>query len=36
VTRQHFLSMVANTAYRDALVQRYAGLERIFLLQTQG
>ena len=35
-SRQHFLSMMANGAYRDALVHRYAGLERTILLQMQG
>jgi len=35
-SRQHFLSMMANAAYRDALVHRYAGLERTVLLQMQG
>ena len=28
--------MMANAAYREALVHRYAGLERTLLLQTQG
>jgi len=32
-SRQHFLSMMANATYRDALVHRYAGLERTVLLQ---
>ena len=35
-SRQHFLSMMANAAYRDALVHRYAGLERTILLQMHG
>ena len=34
--RQHFLSMMANAAYREALVHRYAGLERTILMQMQG
>jgi hypothetical protein len=34
--RQHFLAMMANAAYREALVHRYAGLERTLLLQMQG
>jgi uncharacterized protein (DUF1330 family) len=32
-TRQHFLNMMADTSYRDALVHRYAGLERTVLIQ---
>ena len=32
-SRQHFLAMMANDAYREALVHRYAGLERTILLQ---
>lgn len=32
-SRQHFLAMMANDSYRDALVHRYAGLERTVLLQ---
>ena len=35
-SRQHFLSMMADAAYREALVHRYAGLERTILLQMQG
>ncbi|RZU01080.1 DUF1330 domain-containing protein [Rivibacter subsaxonicus] len=35
-SRQHFLSMMANAAYREALVHRYAGLERTILLQMRG
>jgi hypothetical protein len=35
-SRQNFLSMMANAAYRGALVHRYAGLERTTLLQMQG
>ena len=35
-SRQHFLSIMANATYRDALVHRYAGLERTVLLQMQG
>jgi hypothetical protein len=31
--RQSFLAMMANAAYREALVHRYAGLERTMLLQ---
>jgi len=31
-----FLAMMANAAYREALVHRYAGLERTILLQMQG
>jgi hypothetical protein len=34
-SRQHFLSMMANATYREALVHRYAGLERTILLQMQ-
>lgn len=32
-TRQHFLNMMADSAYREALVHRYAGLERTVLIQ---
>jgi hypothetical protein len=32
-SRQHFLAMMANAEYREALVHRYAGLERTLLLQ---
>ena len=32
-TRQHFLNMMADESYRDALVHRYAGLERTVLIQ---
>jgi len=32
-SRQDFLAMMANAEYRDALVHRYAGLERTVLLQ---
>lgn len=32
-TRQHFLAMMADDSYRDALVHRYAGLERTVLIQ---
>lgn len=32
-SRQHFLAMLADTRYRDALVHRYAGLERTLTLQ---
>jgi len=35
-SRQHFLAMMANAAYREALVHRYAGLECTTLLQMQG
>lgn len=35
-SRQHFLAMMANAEYREALVHRYAGLERTILLQMQG
>lgn len=35
-SRQHFLAMMANATYREALVHRYAGLERTLLLQMQG
>jgi hypothetical protein len=35
-SRQHFLAMMANAAYREAIVHRYAGLERTILLQMQG
>ncbi len=32
-SRQHFLAMMANDGYRDALVHRYAGLARTVLIQ---
>lgn len=32
-SRRHFLAMMADPRYRDALVHRYAGLERTLLLQ---
>jgi len=32
-SRQHFLNMMADGGYRDALVHRYAGLERTVLIQ---
>jgi hypothetical protein len=32
-SRQHFLGMMADDAYRGALVHRYAGLERTLLIQ---
>jgi uncharacterized protein (DUF1330 family) len=32
-SRRHFLAMMANEDYREALVHRYAGLERTVLLQ---
>ena len=35
-SRQHFLAMMANATYREALVHRYAGLERTLLLQMRG
>lgn len=35
-SRRHFLAMMADPAYRDALVHRYAGLERTLLLQMHG
>ena len=35
-SRQHFLAMMANAQYREALVHRYAGLERTVLLQCEG
>jgi uncharacterized protein (DUF1330 family) len=35
-SRQHFLAMMADAAYREALVHRYAGLERTILLQMRG
>jgi uncharacterized protein (DUF1330 family) len=35
-SRQHFLAMMADPAYREALVHRYAGLERTILMQMQG
>jgi uncharacterized protein (DUF1330 family) len=35
-SRQHFLAMMADAAYREALIHRYAGLERTILLQMRG
>jgi hypothetical protein len=35
-SRQHFLSMMADAVYREALVKRYAGLLRTILLHMQG
>ena len=35
-SRQHFLAMLADTSYRDALVHRYAGLARTVLIQCAG
>ncbi|WP_426164454.1 DUF1330 domain-containing protein [Sandarakinorhabdus sp. DWP1-3-1] len=35
-TRRHFLAMMADAAYREALVHRYAGLARTVLLQCGG
>lgn len=35
-SRQHFLAMMADEAYRAALVHRYAGLERTVLIQCGG
>ncbi len=35
-TRGHFLAMMANENYREALVHRYAGLARTVLLQCDG
>ncbi len=35
-TRRHFLAMMANAAYREALRHRYAGLARTVLLQCGG
>jgi uncharacterized protein (DUF1330 family) len=32
-SRRHFLAMMAAPAYREALVHRYAGLERTLLIQ---
>ncbi len=32
-SRQHFLAMMADAGYREALVHRYAGLERTVLIQ---
>ncbi|WP_353217040.1 DUF1330 domain-containing protein [Sandarakinorhabdus sp.] len=32
-SRQHFLAMMADGGYRDALVHRYAGLARTVLIQ---
>ncbi|MEM6682043.1 MAG: DUF1330 domain-containing protein [Pseudomonadota bacterium] len=34
--RKHFLAMMADSAYRAALVHRYAGLERTVLIQCAG
>ena len=34
-SRPHFLAMMANAAYREALVHRCAGLERTVLLPMQ-
>lgn len=34
--RKHFLAMMANKEYREALVHRYAGLERTILIQCKG
>lgn len=35
-SRQHFLAVMADDSYRDALVHRYAGLERTVLIQCAG
>jgi uncharacterized protein (DUF1330 family) len=35
-SRKHFLAMMADVAYREALVHRYAGLERTILLKMHG
>jgi hypothetical protein len=35
-SKHHFLSMMADTQYREALRHRYAGLERTVLLQCLG
>ncbi|MBY0511171.1 MAG: DUF1330 domain-containing protein [Rhodospirillaceae bacterium] len=35
-SRRHFLAMMADERYRDALMHRYAGLERTVLLQCAG
>ncbi|MFQ3667235.1 MAG: DUF1330 domain-containing protein [Sphingomonadaceae bacterium] len=35
-SRRHFLAMMADAAYREALVHRYAGLEKTLLLQMHG
>lgn len=35
-SRQHFLAMMADPAYREALVHRYAGLERTVLIPVKG
>jgi uncharacterized protein (DUF1330 family) len=35
-SRQHFLGMMADATYREALRHRYAGLERTVLLQCAG
>ena len=34
-SRQHFLAMMADPAYKDGLIHRYAALERTLLLQCQ-
>ena len=34
-SRQHFLAMMANTAYHETLDHRYASLERTILMQMQ-
>lgn len=35
-SRHNFLAMMADDSYRDALVHRYAGLERTILIQCGG
>lgn len=35
-SRQHFLAMMADAGYREALVHRYAGLARTVLIQCAG
>jgi len=35
-SRKHFLAMMADETYRDALLHRYAGLERTVLIQCGG
>lgn len=35
-SRQHFLAMLKDTTYQEALQHRYAGLERTILLQCRG
>jgi uncharacterized protein (DUF1330 family) len=35
-SRKHFLAMMADSTYREALVHRYAGLERTVLLPCKG